>query len=288
MTCSPISLSLYPHYPDAVGMHWEMIDGKLPGDFKVWVERSGSPDGEFERLNYLPILNSNEWVHQNQSLEILSKDRYPLYRVVVEYPNGKTYTSEVANLYGILSKADYLIAKELNRKESVRLKQIGIPLIILKRKHWGNKCEECIDVASGVKIKDFCDICYNTKFIGGYYSPIETTGEITVNAHHTDLDNQGLGVTEEYNCRMRIMNYPLINRDDVIIEKLTNIRWTTWEQQPIEWKRVPVVQQVVLRRVPPSSIVYRLEYSLEHMTVNGLPVDIAYIKEPWKKRDLDN
>ena len=288
MSCNPVVLYLYPHYPDAVALRWEMIDSKLPGTFKVWVERSGSPEGEFERLNELPVLNSKEWVHQGQTTEILAKQRFPLYRIVLEYPDGKTFTSNVAGLSGPLPRQDYLIARELNRKWSVRLKQVGIPIIVFKRKHWGEKCDKCIDPATGSKTIDFCEDCYNTKFMGGYYDPIETIGEVVVNAHHTSLDPQGLGARQEYDCQMSIMSHPILTRDDIIVEKLTNIRWITWEMQPLEWKRIPVVQQVRLKQAPPSSVVHRLEYDLTNMSfyADGTYVqpNIGYTEAPWRKR----
>lgn len=282
-----IQVYLYPHYPDAVSVSWFFIDQDLPGDFKVWVENCGSPEGPFVSLHELPIINKFEWIHQNRTTELLSKQKFLYYRIKLEHQNGKIWYSEPANLFGALKKKDWLIAKEINRKECVRLQKVGVPLAIFKKRHWGVECTYCRDKATEMRTKEWCLKCFGTGILGGFYPPIDTYGEIVPQGRVSDIDEQGFGGKDEHRAQIRLMNYPIINRDDVVVEKETNIRWNTWYRNFVEWRRVPVIQQAELSEIPPSSIRYRLSYDLTDISSNVIETvpKYGYNTSPWRKRN---
>jgi len=283
---SAVHLNSYPYYPDAICITWEIVDSPAYPDAEIWVERSGSPEGPWERRHTLPLVNVGSWVDQDQQYAAITKQMLVYYRVVAKLSAARTITSGAISLFGPLNKDDWMIARKLNEKEHLRFKKIGVPLLVIKRKYWGTPCS-CRDQASSLKTKDFCEECYGTGLTGGFYDPIPTCGEIVENARTTDLNEQGLGVVEEHSASLRLSSYPIIVRDDLVIEENTNIRWNVWEHQYIEWRRVPVAQTAVLKKIPPSSIRYRVEYTRNTdgtYHLDAAPPKITQNGEPWRKR----
>ncbi len=251
----PIILKIYPNFPDTIIFRWSLIDEYLPGDYKYWFYKGSSPEGPFTQINTLPVLNINEWAYQDQ--QILTKERLYYYKLKVEYPNNRVLESEGVTLLNNLGEKDCHLVLEMIRKENLRLEKVGVPLLIYKKIHYGTPCD-CKDNTTGLLLQDYCLECYGTRYKGGFNTPIETIGEVSVASRTTDIAQQGMGMTDTIEAQLRISGYPLINRDDLVIEKNTNIRWNIWERQLIEWKRVPVAQQCRIERIPNSNIRYKV------------------------------
>jgi len=78
-------------------------------------------------------------------------------------------------------------------------------------------------------------------------------------------------VTDNYSASLRMMNYPIINRDDLIVEVNSNLRWNVWERRFIEWRRVPVIQTARIEQVPPGNIRYEVNQ------------EVNTLESPWLK-----
>ena len=252
------SVNVYPAFSKEICIEWKLSGVILPGNYLFEVERSGSPEGPFKSLTPVPIVNKFFFI--DRTTPLLTKENHPYYRVIVTLPSGKKITSEAKDLFRNLEKRQWLVLREITRKEILRFrKYVGIQAFILKLKHFGEKCSAgCVDpVSDQVTIAD-CTQCFGTRFDGGYEAPIEAWVEVAPVINEKALRPDGLGMAEDFGSQVRLISYPLVTRGDIIVEADSNRRFHVRAIQPSELRTVPVVQLVSVRQLSRTDIEYKI------------------------------
>lgn len=172
-----------------------------------------------------------------------------------EYP-WETYTSLPEQELGVIHKENLLIAREIVRKEYLRLKKKGGRQgFLLKRKEWGTRCPTCTDFDVGEVINGSCPICFGTGIVGGYYPGIEYWVETTPNKRNQATTEQGIGVTNQQVLTGRAVAYPWISSMDLWVDAETNERFIIRAIQHLaEMEGKPLVLGLELRRLPDTDI----------------------------------
>jgi hypothetical protein len=219
--------------------------------------------GEWTRLNPdTPVENFCAYVDTVKRKCAYDNDMY--YRVIL-FDGIQEYTSKPEIAMGTWNKHDWLIARDIIRKEYLRLKKyVGTQGWLLKKRKDGKPCE-CNDWDTGEPVVSNCDKCYGTGIQGGYYNAIPywletndgpTAGDVTV----------PLGVVDNRSASGRGVAYPILSTYDVWIDGDMNKRYIIRKiDSATDFRGKPLIYNVIMNEAPASDIVYDvpLEQSLE-------------------------
>lgn len=222
------------------------------GSVTFKLELSGNPDGPWEIVaeNLVDTL-----VYEDTNYKTYSnlKDKY--YRVSLQ---DGTFVSEPRPVLGSIPKKQWLVSRKIFNDEMTMLKKAnGIKISVIKRKHWGDQCE-CVDPATKLSLDPNCKLCNGTKIVNGYYTPITTWGNIQPSAIGTDKGAQS-SIPEIETTQAMLLSFPLVYKDDILVEIDTNRRWLVVSSKSTELLRNDVHQDIIISRLPESDKVYELD-----------------------------
>jgi hypothetical protein len=256
LTATDLDIKIYPQYPRRVVVSWSL--GKnviVPLRFNVY--RSGGSNGEFEKLNVMPI---PDFAYFDDGLKPLSKIFNVDYKLEVIWPTGQ---KQLFGPFPLVSsprlKEAYLVAKEMDREYSIEYKAYsGINLKIYKQRQWGERCTECYNFATEEVTDGSCEECLGTSFEGGFWNPIDILGKLDVYSRGQQIRDP-FGFVEDHITTAHIRAFPTIRKGDIIVETAHNVRWYVNAVQVIEHGRFPVKQLAEIKQIERSSIFYTLD-----------------------------
>ncbi len=251
-------------YPNGVFVQWD-IDSEESGPFLVDVVRSGSPQGPWEVVatamrnaySYLDNKFNLPPGIEREGVNQFSLSRVVYYRVTVVPPSGidHTFESEPTPVEPHLDRRTRLLKRKIQRDQAVGYKRLnGIPLVVLKRRRWGDRCNVCYDPSTKQATHEHCPTCYGTSFVGGYWTPVAIRGRREAAA--TQAQMAGHGDSEAKIADFNVLDYPLIEYKDVIIDLVRNDRYEVQRVHTTELKSVPVHQKVTASLLGRNSVEY--------------------------------
>jgi hypothetical protein len=226
----------------------------------------------------------------NEEVNLISLAREIYYQVVGTDPNGSTFTSPAVNLDGLAAvtyqeqefplgtlpseqgqreldprmraeifprwqKRLRLLRRKILRDEYIAFRQaVGIPLIILKRRHFGVRCDRCYDPLTRASTQTKCQVCYGTSWNGGYFTGIETFGQAKPAPVQSAESGQGTGDIRA--TQFTVLAFPKIEQGDLIVEVTSDRRWLVQQVTPTELRRVMVHQRIFASEIGRQSIEY--------------------------------
>ena len=174
--------------------------------------------------------------------------------------DGNDYYSPPIAPYGSLERRDFLLIQEIQRKELLMARvQAGVPGQIFLRSLYGPPCPICRDFVTGDATTENCNSCYGTGRIPGYYGPYD--GWFTYSPEHRikGLENDHEGVHEHPTFNIRLIGFPRLKKDDVIVDTTSDRRYYVDTLTAVaEIRRVPIVQDVVGHEITRTSAMYQL------------------------------
>lgn len=238
---------------------WELntasLKDKTPYTFEL---EYGRTINEWEAVDIPPIENTFFLYDPNQRLFAKQIDLY--YRVKLT-TSRNVYYSDPARADGNMPRRDWLFAREITRKEYLRLiKFSGVHGVLFKRREWGDRCT-CNDWDTDTPAKPNCLLCYGTGVTGGYYDPVHFWMELTNQQQKLSREEQGL--IGDINIQGKGVPYPMLQTGDVWTSCTTDKRFivkAVAESAAIRDK--PILLQVELALAPVSDIVYALNNSI--------------------------
>ena len=256
------------------------------------VERSGSPEGPFEEvidnidtfhffdaLRHVPepvipetpvVLCGpepepiTESPDTRENLNFLSLHRAVYYRITGTDDVGNTVQA-VERIGDTLERRQALLRRKIQRDISVGFKFNAVPLVVLKRRHWGLRCRECFDQLTKRVTKSKCESCYGTGFEGGYFSPVKVRGRLGVENIQTQISQHGKVDTN--NKQLTMLDYPILEEADLVIELRQNNRYLVRNITQTELQTVSVHQRAVLSELERDSIEYRIVVNEDHIPI---------------------
>jgi hypothetical protein len=183
------------------------------------------------------------------------------YRVTLTTSAG-TYVSAAVNPTGFLTEQDWVLAREIIRKERLRFEKVGCEGTLLKRMRYGAKCTNCRDALSDEVTNSDCQICNGTGFKVGYHAPSPIhCFDITPQAFDEQQDSDATGTTRaDPVIQARVLGFPALQRFDVWINNYSDERWIIHSIQHLAMLRsVPLVSQVRMHLAPFTHQIYRVE-----------------------------
>ncbi len=214
-------------------------------DYTFQVQRSESPSGPFENVS-IPFQDHFSFL-DNVLVGGHRWRKYFYQLFVTRVPTGDTAT------FGPVTKdpdAD-LIALELRRHMQLLFREFaGRRCWILPARTFGQRCS-CWNPTLRTRRQSGCRLCFDTSFVRGYLSPIESWVQVDPSAKTEQ--NTNVGAQQQSNTTARLVWYPPLKPRDLVIEP-ENRRWRVVQVNQTEQGRAVVHQEVQLHEIPPKDI----------------------------------
>lgn len=250
-------ISIQPHYAAGFAFCWEISQSffdALPWTFRV--QQGPSPDGPWTDVS--PGLeNIFSWAETSKRL--INKDVVLYFRIKLTTPKGEYY-SHVKTPYGDVGRREYLLIREMMRKEVLQARTLsGIMGKLWIRATFGPKCTHCIDPITGDVKDSNCPYCFGTGREPGYHGPYDMWMTFSPADRDEQMAPDGSGTRQPYSFSVRAISCPVAKDCDVIIDPCQDKRYYVDKvQQLTEIRRIPVVQTLIVHEAPNSEPIYRL------------------------------
>lgn len=180
------------------------------------------------------------------------------YRVVLTTGVG-TYVSQPANVFGRLSQEQWLQAREIARKEQLRLRQfVGMEGYLLKARRYGPPCT-CVDPVTYERNTSACLSCWGTGITGGYHEPVPLTFANMANPTSREkvAYNENLGTVRPITVEGRMIADIPISSGDVWIGVTSDERYYAHATKDLVARNgVPIVVGVEWRLAARTEVLY--------------------------------
>ena len=247
---------IYPNYAWGFVFAWDVSgDFNDSGPWVFSVEEGPSPKGPWKCISPR-IKNAVMWKEPERIG--MGKANVLYFRLVLETPEGR-YFSPPVQPYGTLSFREFMIAKNIMRREMIQARQMGgVECDVWLLSTFGPICTHCLDPVTGEVRDDHCPYCLGTGRDPGYYGPFHMMFRFSPDASH-DKDNSQVGTHETKAFQATTTGNPALKTGDVIVDRRTDKRYHIARVAvTAEIRRVPCLQQVTFEEAPLSDVIHQL------------------------------
>jgi len=252
----PVVLQVRPGFAAGHMFSWALDPAfSAPGPFYFRVQQGHTHDGPWFDLS--PELQDEYlWVSEKM---VAPKDPVLYFRVTLR-SGTKTWASPVRTPYGDLDRREFLLVADIMRRELLAMRQMtGVPVKVFVKAVFGPACTRCRDPITGEVLNANCAQCFGTGRVPGYHGPYETWAVFSVGQRAKQMAADPPGVTEPSQHEVRTLGSPSVKKDDVLIDERQDARYyVDGVLNAAEVRRVPVIQNLVVRAIPNSSPIYEL------------------------------
>jgi len=181
------------------------------------------------------------------------------YRVVCT-TSEDTYTSEPAQVLGLLSKRQWLMARAIIRRAQLRATGFeSFQGYLFKRKLHGTRCVACIDPVTHETTNSACDTCKGTGRTDGYWrAATNTMFDLTPEPEDTRRSERG--TVNDAVLGGSLIGIPMVARNDVWVDGNSDRRYFFHKVTPTaELNRVPLIVRAELRLAEFSDVIYSVD-----------------------------
>jgi hypothetical protein len=204
-----------------------------------------------------------------------NKDRDLYYRVRFTDSSGANYTGAPAKAGdGLLNKHDWLIYREIMRKECLLLsKYTGMTGEYLRRKHWGVQCTQCLDWDTEEVGNVSCPVCLGTGFVGGYYTAIKmNVSEIKTPTTNKEI-KEAFGTVDDKAIVVRaLVVAPMPDSMDLWVNTSNNDRYVIRQIVPqASYKGIIISALLQMQKLPYTDVTYEVPVDTSSQEDNVTP-----------------
>lgn len=240
-----------------------------PYVFQLQFGNTGIPDSPDWHNVGGPVANG--YMAYDDAWRNSASDLLTHYRVTLTTPKD-IYVSQPVNCFGELPERDWLIAREVIRREQLRHKYASVSGYLLKPYRFGRPCTRCRDVLTGEPLDSNCGVCNGTGFEVGYHPPLPMQcWDLSLQTIEEHQDIQMKGTTRENaEVTARVIGFPALNRNDIWVNGKSDERWLIHSIQAAAALRgVPIIYNVQMGLIPFSSPIYAMEVGGEEAARPG-------------------
>jgi hypothetical protein len=239
------------------------------GPWTFMVEWGRSVNGPWTAVSTPPVQDTYFTIDPFAHLYAKQIDLY--YRVTMTTGAGRTFTSYAARADGGMPRRDWLIAKELTRKEYLNMMKspAGMKGCLLKRRAWGDRCLASTDHDTAEVVTSRCMACFDVGIVGGYYPAVEfwVLNPDAMKSQRIQRDEQR-GMVGDIITKVRALPYPHVESNDVWVSADDDRRWyVNAVSVKVEVRTKPIVLELELRLAPASDLIY--DFPLEACGTGG-------------------
>lgn len=246
-----------PHFTDPDPESWI---------FTLQVGHTANPAADDWEDVGLPAVDASYLVDSEQ--RVWGKTEWTNYRVKVVTPLGTYYSLPEAGL-GALDRKDWLLGRSIVRRNLVAARLGWVEGFLLKRKLYGTPCPECLDPQTEEVTIPYCDVCFGSGFVGGYYPPMGCIfAALSPEAGHTEFTGGPRNVGKTVVVKATMIAVPQLHEDDVWVGRAGDRRYYVHSITNLaEIKGVPLFVSVELRPAPFSDTLYRIPIASESPSI---------------------
>lgn len=141
---------------------------------------------------------------------------------------------------------------------------VGRRCWVLPVRTFGQRCPDCFNSTLKARTKSGCRLCYDTSFVRGYMSPIESFIQFDPNPKNNQQTN--MGELQQSNTTARMGFFPPLKPKDVIIEP-ENRRWRVVTVSSTQRLRAVIHQEIQMHEIPKTDSEYLIDIDLGSGTV---------------------
>lgn len=258
MSESPIAaFRITPNYLGGFLYSWE-IGGSFddPPPWSFIVQRGPTQEGPWEDVS--PVLKNVLAWRDEGGKYLYGKNNVLYFRIVIR-TSRRQYASHPIQPYGDLPRREYLLAREIMRREALRARVLaGVECDLYIRSTFGPKCTFCIDPVTGDVRDANCKKCFGTGRYPAYFGPHRMMLSFSPDvAHHKD--NATDGTHEKRTFEALAIGNPVLKKGDVIVDTARDKRYVIGVASVVsEVRRVACLQKVGFDEAPLSDPIYRI------------------------------
>ena len=225
------------------------------------VQKGHTPEGPWETISP-ELVNVVAWKEPGRR-HLYGKSDILYFRVVLHTRNG-TYFSHPVQPYGDLSRREFLLAREIMRREALRARVLaGVECDVYIRSVFGPQCTHCIDPVTGSVRDTHCKWCFGTGRYPAYFGPHKMMISFSPDTtHNKESSNDGTHETRTFEA-LAIGN-PILKKHDVVVDPRQDKRYVIGMANIVsEVRRIPCIQRIGFDEAPLSDSVYRIGNELE-------------------------
>lgn len=183
------------------------------------------------------------------------------YRVTLTTGAGK-YVSSPSPSTGELADNEWVLAREILRKETLRHRKVSIGGFLIKAFRYGAPCPRCRDKLTEESSDIDCPVCYGTSYENGYHpaAPLQCWDITPGMLEQEESDDQLVGTTRRNALiTARVIGFPALNSRDVWVNGSSDERWLVRAIKiAASMRGVPLVYEVQMELLPLTNIIYQL------------------------------
>jgi len=182
------------------------------------------------------------------------------YRLALTTPQG-TYVSQPAASSGELAENDWVLSREIIRKETLRHRKISVGGYLIKAFRYGSPCPRCREALTQETSDSDCLVCFGTGYENGYHPALPLQcWDLSLQTIEEESDANLRGTTRD-NALLsaRVIGFPALNVRDIWVNGTSDERWVIRAVKVAAALRgVPLVYEIQMELLTISNIAYRI------------------------------
>ena len=226
-------------------------------NYVVNVYRSEIPStnlSDYTLITTNPLPASEYTEYYDTSVDGLT-NKFDTMNYLIQIVSLITNTVVTSNPVKATVASDAMARRIIQLRELVLKRKSGAFFKILKRKTYGTLCPVCYDETLQLTTNSKCTVCYDTKFVGGFYTPY------VVNAQCNNAPPRSVITTygdwQDQDSIMVMSNKPVLSPSDIIIYPLGK-RCNIVTIRSTNKSYFLIAQQPQIRQIESDSILYRV------------------------------
>lgn len=256
MTAPFTSLQATIRYDNARVLTWTMTPGlSLPSDTILSVENSRTGGtwetlaaNVFDQCFYVDTRRRNYNKFMNECYRL---------RLTIPHTNqdDEVYVSDIVQAGKFEAWPFSSEAENVVKMAEKDIELSGCTGVLLKKKHWGVRCEHCTDFKGDTTVNEHCPWCLGTGYAGGYYNGISMAiKKEKINRAEEQTESN---VEEAEVIEGRCIAYPWVRYGDIWVEDKTNKRYKVSQVTPIStYKEVDLIYAIRMNKIEYTDVLY--------------------------------
>jgi len=251
---------------------WEIEDTTEDiSDYRFIILRSSGPAGPYSPVS-APLEDIFLFSDTTVRWDAISKQYFYKVRVsrangdYVDYPCTRRSGAGPNSALGVtVGSPGDARARELARREWLRLYLNTGGYVVFPVKRFGTQCPECM--SSGVKRKSNCNTCYDTGYLGGFHRAFEIPAEETPVGQQILLTDKGPSDIQQ--LEIQTPPTPRLFVHDVLVD-MAGVRWEIARTTMRRHVQYPVMQHALIDEIPLGDARYDFDVDVATMRSNTL------------------
>ena len=244
-----------PDYGRGFAFTWEVAGGfNDPGPWQFIVQMAPSPEGDWRDIS--PIL-TNVYAWRSTGPFRINKEFVLYFRVLMRTGNT-IYPSLPVTPYGDLDRREFLIGKDVMRREVLHSKNLaGVEVDLWSVSTWGPRCD-CKDPVTGHVRDSNCKWCLGTGRYPAYFGPQKMMLSFSTDAAHSKV-NSNDGTHETRTFEALAIGNPVLKKGDVVVDVGQDKRYVVGVASVVsEVRRIACLQRIGFDEAPLNDPIYRI------------------------------